>query len=49
VIDGKIQLKYASAAKRSDMNKDKKNLKTIMRCRDSRSAKNHRNKIGMIA
>ena len=35
VIDGKLQLKHASAAKKSDMNKNK----NVTRCRDSRSAK----------
>jgi len=39
VIDGKLQLKHASAAKISDMNKNKKNIKIVTRCRDSRSAK----------
>jgi len=45
VIDGKLQLKRASAAKKGDMKKNK----NITRCRDSRSAKKHRNKEGMIA
>jgi len=35
MIDGKLQLKHASAAKKSDMNKNE----NVSRFRDSRSAK----------
>jgi len=38
-MDGKLQLKHASAAKKSDLNKIKKALKNVTRCRDSRSAR----------
>ena len=36
MIDGKLQLKHAPAAKTSDINKNKKN---VMRCKDGRSVK----------
>jgi len=29
LLDGKLQLKHASAAKKSDMNKNKKNIKNV--------------------
>jgi len=45
VIDGKLQLKHASAAKKSDMNKNK-NIKNVTRCRDSRSAKSKEKRQG---
>ena len=48
VIDGKLQLQHTSAAKISDMNKNK-NIKNVTRCRDSRSAQSIENKVGMIA
>jgi len=38
VIDGKLKLKHASAAD-SDMNKNKKNTKNVMRCMEGRSEK----------
>jgi len=38
-----VQLKHASAAKKSDMDKNK-NIKNVTRCRDSRSAKSIKTK-----
>jgi len=39
VIDGKIELKHAPAAKKRWHKQDYKNIKNVTRCRDSKSAK----------